>query len=319
MSSIISDLSDLKRLHSRVMSYPIDREKIFKKIREFLVAIKYNKGAFYYRVPMLFRAVSNEREEWFDNISKLGIAPKCKAQMSRCNWRGEPMFYGSSDNGVPIFEIRAKEGDFVVLSSFVNNDNPYNTNEIPIVFNGVVLGVKKILENLKESDVDFKNLLYQDDTFKENTPKVIKELDDYMGELFTEVVSNNNKNLYLITSSICRNFMAYLKNDRVVEGFIYPSVESNRTGFNVALGEAYTKNHLKLYSASMYKVTSYDVETKAYTLQPVKSLCSDEEGGRAKWKRIAARHEGENWVLSPNTPSTRDIEIPVLSLEGECE
>lgn len=305
-------LEKLDQIRDLIEKSQINKDEILNLIIQLFNDIGYMKSPSPYQVNQVYRAVIYKNESDIDSMSKFDIVPLERAKLNRCNWPGEQAFYCSNDNAVPVFETRAKDyiGQYLTNTTWVFNRNQLRENIIPIRFDGVAIGAKRIVETLSEDD-EFRKLLLKDDVFKVYTPKIIRDFDAAIGELFIEPSSDS---LYWLTSAIAKVFIEYM----YFPGLIYPSVESNRTGVNTVFRKEYYDLYFRNQGVAVYKITDYNEKTKEYRLTPIKTLCRFDEQNRPMWQKNHSKHAGEDWVFSTETPITPWREGLNLTVEKDC-
>ena len=259
-------------------------EKVLQEVRKAFTEIKYAKTPFDFEIPEVFRAVSKADEIWFDNVGKVGCVPAEYADLGRCNWKGEPAFYCSNDSHIPLFEVRPKSGEFVVVSGWTSNLNQKQDPDIPIIFNGVAFGVESILKSPQNPSLQ--KLLWKDDVFQKQTPEVFKDISRCMGELYVKS-SDDFQNLYWLTSAIAKVFfddLAFDGRGSGINGIIYPSVAGEFSGVNTVFTEDFFYRHLRLCSASMYQIIEANQAKNEYKVRAVKSSTKFDKNGNLTWE-----------------------------------
>lgn len=301
----------------------IDQSDIYRRVEKVFREAKYFRHPYEFRFEAVYRAASKEQETWFDNedgrtvnVGKLHCPPDEKAILGRCNCAGNPVFYCSSENGIPVFEVRATLNSSVVLSTWVDIKNSdYQLDQIanygkaayPIIIQGVAIGVKKIIDSLPDGH-QFKQLLLQDDLFKSTTPESIRKIDEYVGELFCKS-ADDVKNLYWFTSAIAQILLGKMRDSNStngLDGFIYPSVQSKFSDFNIAFRKEFARRQLKLLGAAMYRVVEHDPEKLSYSLKPIKGIVNDPLDDSPVWKYVHSKHS-ELFLLAPDVPLVDEI------------
>ncbi len=278
----------------------------WKAVDDFTAVLQdynYEKHPFNFKLDGVIRASVNDDENWFNDIDRLSYPnrnkyKKIRINFGRCNFPDTAVFYCSSENGVPVFEVRPEVGQYIVLSNWASKVSD------KIEFYGAAIGVEAIIKSLGRND-SFIKTLSQDDIFKDSTTQDIKNIDRYVAKLFMEKASENDR-IYWLTSAITRihfENMVLSKSGKKLQGLIYPSVASMITGSNLALTTSYVDQNLRLIGASMYKLVEHDVDKMEYKLTPVKTLMRADNYGLLDWQDISKRHAGKYYILSPQTPT----------------
>lgn len=322
MSAKSSHIERLDNIKHQLENPPFDQHKIVEEVRNIFRDAGYKRMPYRFRFKSLFRAAAKDDEAWFNSISgkpdveRLHCPPVGRGGVGRCNWPGEPVFYCSTENGVPVFEVRAGFKQIVVISNWQDKSrSDFIKRDIEVY--GLAIGVQKIVDTLPVDDNIRKLLLEHDDFFRESTPKAVKEIDTYIGDLFTKS-SGEVPNLYWLTSAITRVMFGHLSNPETgakCDGFIYPSVESKFSGQNIVLKEEFARRQLRLNGAAMYKVIEYKADQSSYKLKPMKELI--DTNGSTIWKKMDAKFDGEIFPLSPETQCVPFHKGLLLVNEGE--
>lgn len=300
MLNNLSTTQKLNRIKDLLNHPAIDCEDLLRKVRVLLRDIRYQKRPIIYRTSSLVRATRNPSEEWFDNVSKFGHPTKeilaKYGRFGRCNWPTDPIFYCSSENGIPVFEVRPAIGDYIVLSNWSNKRGGR------IEFSGMAIGAKTIVGALQDNH-PFIKLLSRDEVFSDSDNESIAEIDSFLGQLFVEDVAHNEK-LYQLTSSIVKSLLVYLASPsgKRLDGLLYPSVAGNLSGFNIVLTTNYVENNLKPSEARMYRILDHSEEANQYVLQPIKRVKGSYSSGELVWESVTQEIANQQWVLSPDSP-----------------
>ena len=315
MNDNLSVIQKLDRIRD-VLTHPaIDHAEIVRRVRSVFRDAKYQKRPIIYRTEAVIRASKRDDEAWFDHVNKFSYPPNALLNnYGRCNCPGEPIFYCSSENAVPIFEIRPSVNDFVAVSHWGTGLVAKN-----LEFYILPVGTKAIIDHLPEDD-QLRNVLLQEDIFREDTPQDIKDIDEYIGRLFFED-ANNYKNLYWFTYAITNAVLGltFTKSGKKIDGqkldgIMYPSVASKLSGFNLALTKEYVDKNLKLVAAGMWKVVSIDNIKFEYKLEPLKNLNRpNAKGDNLTWNKTKLKTLLE---FSPETQAQTFDPEKSLPLEG---
>lgn len=325
MSLDSSPIKQLDHIRKLLVHPAMDYVEIERRVKKVFRDVGYRRFPYGFNLHGLYRAAAKDDASWFNNlaghplIERLYCPPAAIAPMGRCNWAGDPMFYCSTENGVPVFEVRAKPNQTVVMSTWVDKNDTGGEMKIPATITGLVIGVEKIVSTLPDGHWLKTLLLENDDIYKPSTPSAIREVDAYVGELFTES-ADEVKNLYWFTSAIARSLLYGLggsHNGSRLDGLVYPSVESKFSGQNIALKESFAYDHLKLIGAVMYKVVEYDPDRSYYSLKTLAGIGNDKVDHSPIWRNIHPKHADERFYLSPETQTTPYNKDSHLSYEDD--
>jgi len=274
-----------------------------KVIREFLVYYLTSSG--YIRAPfnMVFdrlirgRAITRDTIEdacyEFRDVTRLSYPPVgSNPPASRCNPLGRSVFYCSIDIGVPIFEVRAELGQYVALTLFKHKTQDKISIKLPII------GVEHIHDNLllRDPNNPMVKILEEDIFYKTNGDINTIELDRRLSEWFSQPVNDVNKYIYRLTNAVYEMYIRHAThgNNERVKGLIYPSIESESTGYNIFLETDLVDDILEVESSTIFKVES-KVEKK-YALSQKKQIDYQWVDGKIEWEDFV-------WHLEPNSPS----------------
>lgn len=266
----------------------------------FLQKANYNRTPYQLYFEGFYRARTGNFEsidkacEEFNHVRELGPPPAKFAKECRCNTVGNPIFYCTNDNGTAVFEVRPQIGQYVVITHF----KPVNSKNFEIVL--PIIGVNRIKTRLERRDKhDPIAIMLRDDLIYKTEDAFIKVLDHYLSNLFIEPVSEANKYLYKLSTAYYKALVTYAKydNDKIT-GLFYPSVESECTGYNLALELNAIKDKLEVDASGTTVI--YKVEWKQgkeYRLRPKKQIKSIDENGNIVWEDAVATGV---WHLNPS-------------------
>lgn len=312
MSKLNNPAETLRQLRSRIghMEDPEIRQEFLKVLGD--TKLGYNYKPFISENPLIYRATKLKDERGFSDddgnpfIDRLHCpAPpadrKYKFGRGRCNMENESMFYGASENGVPIFEVQAEKGDYVVVSSWANKKaTPISNNRpsLPINVFGIALGVGQIIKS--DIDADLKNHLRSTEPyFDPSNPQIVKDVDGFIGQVFVE---KGSEEVYKFTGNLSNIIFNNFRHNtgKPIDAFIYPSVESKASGHNIVFNAEFARSTFMLWEANMYFVDEHHKQESKFGLLHVKSLVLDWNTGIYKW--IDATNPNKKLWLSPSTP-----------------
>jgi len=212
---------------------------------------------FVYTLPknsMIFRARTHEKDDYFFNISDIGLTPKkFVTDFGRCNRPNQSVFYASENRPTSYAELVkswSKKGHKIGTSIFVT------------------IGAWKLKKNLdlilvstpkqedRISDFDKENGVYLDKYISEygaEEQKVLKEIYHFLFEFYRKPSNDYNQLLYYLTTGYANLALAH--NDSKAYGVYYPSVPYLHQGVNFAINGSFAKENLELTSALRNKFT----------------------------------------------------------------
>jgi hypothetical protein len=265
----------------------------------FMKNVGYRKSPFNLEFSSLVRGRSvtawtiEEAMHEFRNVSRLSHPPKAtNPKASRCNAEGEPAFYCAGDTGIPIFELRSELYQYVVLAFFVQKGGRIIQAEIPII------GSEHIYKNLKKRDPKHPllKILKQDIHFKkDDRDETTITIDRRLAQWFSEPVTDDNKHIYRLTNAYYDMLKTHMNYDgKKLKGLLYPSIESESSGFNVVFDPDWVDENLMVSGATIYRVVRKN--QKYYSLAPLKTLKVVKGNGETIWDDYL-------WEIDPGSPS----------------
>ncbi|WP_026629429.1 hypothetical protein [Dyadobacter alkalitolerans] len=138
--------------------------------------------------------------------------------------------------------------------------------------------------------------------FSSSADHNLLELDLALSQWFTRKVDASNRQTYKLTTAFYEMLVkqiAYFDDHEFVECLIYPSVESEVSGFNIVMERNFVQRNYNLISAVIYKIEMK--EEKTYVLRSLRSSANIRPKGTLIWERF---YDCDAiWTLSPNSPS----------------
>ena len=316
MSRLYTPAETLRRLRNRMGHICADDAEIRRVFHELFLDKEFNFAyqPYIFQYDRINRATKHIDENWFSDPDGNPLIERlhCPApptdrvytfKRGRCNMDNESMFYGASENGVPIFEIQAKKGYFVVVSSWAHKLatlTPDNRPSRTIDVNVIALGVGELIQSM-DKDEDLYHLLTSNEPyFSPSTPQEVRDVDDYIGKVFAEKGSDE---VYQFTSTLSNILFNEFRHNSgtPIDGLIYPSVESKKTGHNIVLNAEFARCTFRLWGAAMYYVEDHDEHQSLFGLLPVKSIMYDRTARKYKWVRVDPADAHKRFWLSPDT------------------
>lgn len=226
-------------------------------IFNFLMPLKHKEFSFrIFRV----REVSS-----FNNINLFtehSYPPPSITKFGRCNFPKFPVFYGSNNALTALIEVIRKEnflGKRYCISSWkINNpdeglifENFLQSDLHPDNYFGVLAKAKvnKIGEPFKISSVKISK------TQKNGIAEFMKFLD-------TQFINDNN---YSFSAALAHR-QIYANHNYNTDILLYPSVQSEMKGVNLAINPNFVDNHLHLQCCYIVEVNSYDIKTGIFSI-----------------------------------------------------
>lgn len=319
MSRLYTPAETLRRLRNRIGHPCTDDYEIRRVFYELFSdpKLKFAYTPYIFQHPLLHRATKHINENWFSDSDGSPLIDRmhCPAPpsdrdytfpRSRCNLDNESMFYGASEMGVPIFEVQAKKGHYVVISSWAHKLATLTANNRPsqpIEVETIILGAEHIRRSLdvnSDEEKDLYDLLINHEPyFSPSTDQEVRDVDAYIGQVFAEKGSNE---VYRFTSTLSNILFNDFRVNKVapINGLIYPSVESQVSGHNIVLNADFAHNSFKLWGADMYYVQEHDVHQSLFGLRKIKSIKYD-PAGKHEWVGVSPADAKKLYWLSPAT------------------
>jgi len=276
--------SDFLNLETLAADTKINDSNFNSCISEILKRYDYQRTVHFYKMKAVFRArrvdcgTLDDAISVLDNIEQLSYprSPEDN-KIGRCNFFGKPVFYCSSDKGTPIFEIRPNLGNFISLTTFV----PKEKDSFELTF--PIIGVKQLLKSFSQRKIH-KSITEMIEKEMNSLKPAILEIDNYFAELFVKSISEQNNYLYKITAAYFSHVNSCAVEGRKMDSLLYPSVESEISGYNLAIETPFVDRELIAKNTEIFYLESIDNST--YHLVPVCTAVRQDANGNIEWKKI---------------------------------
>lgn len=223
------------------------------------------------------------------NPKAFSYPPKECSTLQRCNFKGEPVFYGSFSPQTALLESKksiALNKSTVYLSKWVIKDCPDP------------LWCQRMFYGLPENE-DYVSGIFST-SLKKETRRIFKNLSEeqlisieYYLKRYQELFTSEGEDYYHITASIVSDLFKnyhgqelanapYLINTPI---FTYPSLAHNKESMNYAITAEFADNYLVLQQVDKIKVKSFDENGST-------STCTDRaiiKDGTIKWASCEMR------------------------------
>jgi len=244
------DLNSVKQAIEELKQIDFKNEHSYEQtIWKFLKCVELPN--YTYSIPkdtVVFRTRTHkENEEFFENVSQIGITPKkFITDFGRCNRPAQSVFYASENRPTSYAELIESctkdkgEGDRVM----------------------VTIGAWKLKKNMdvvvvtspnKEERVSEYDKMHGDNLDAElagiedeNDRKSIQEIYKFLFEIFRRPSNDDTLN-YILTSAFSN--ISLMHPDGPTDGIYYPSVPFRFQGVNYAITESFATKNLELVSA----------------------------------------------------------------------
>jgi len=266
------DLENVKKAIQELKELDFGKEHAYEQaIWKFLTCVQLPNFA--YTIPkgtIVFRTRTHkENEEFFKNISQIGITPrKYISDFGRCNRPAQSVFYASENRPTSYAEL-------------IESWSKEKKNGDPVY---VTIGAWELMENMdvvvvssprkeeRVSDYDMKHGGFLDlelSHLDENTKQSMQEIYKFLFEIFRRP-SNGNKLNYILTAAFSN--ISLMHPDGGIHGIYYPSVPYEYQGINYAISESFATNNLKLISALRNKFSVTINEKGKHHFQEIEKI-----------------------------------------------
>lgn len=197
-----------------------------------------------------------------ESVSRIGAPPpQCVPRDQRCNRAGLPMFYSSGDVHTPLFELRYNAGDLLVLSEWRTTREllTLHAGYSPTAFDALGAG-RPVPPDLEQ-------------------PGGNATIQQFLAELFTLRVEDDNEHLYAASIAIAEVFLSGLKSNRYssIDGIRYPSIAKRANSDNFALTVDFVRGGLEFLDAHLIQMNTRDCEGTSGTC--IDTAVASPEGG----------------------------------------
>lgn len=183
------------------------------------------------------------------NVSQLTYpSPHRIKAFQRANRPGESLFYCSNLRSVPLFELDVKPGHCIALSK-------WRIDREMIVSNA---GYTHKLFDKFLTDRSCPEWVKHDSSFIEPEQNVL--VNQYLSEVFTEVISPGDEAKYKVTTAIAEKLIEgniYTPSGAVLsfDGIIYPTISGEARADNFAIKPSFVDNYLTIVKAEYIYIT----------------------------------------------------------------
>jgi hypothetical protein len=226
-------------------------------ILNYLIKLKHKEFSF-----GIFRARELNSFNNVNLFTEHSYPPPSITKFGRCNFPKHPVFYASNSAITALIEV-IRNHDFLgkkyCISSWkINNpeeelifenflqSNLHPENNFNILANAAV---NRIAEPFKNSNIKISK------TQKEGILEFMKFLD-------TQFINDNN---YSFSAALAHR-QIYAKHNFNTDILMYPSVQLNMKGVNLAINPNFVDNYLQLLRCYIIEVNSFDINTGKFTI-----------------------------------------------------
>jgi len=198
---------------------------------------------------------------------------KRKNPRGRANDVGESLFYAATKENVPLFELNAKEGNYIALSQWKTTEK-FKINHI-----GFSEECSKYLKSNRDLDTIY--------DFVISTKKygdINSRVYDYLAFKFSKMVKPGEENYYKLTIAISRK----LFKDDMFSGLFYPNIAMAGNADNIVLKTNFADKHLEFKSVKYIEVMEVkeakEVKDRSYKLKVLDSATKIDNNDHLLWE-----------------------------------
>jgi len=261
VEEILAAICDIENLDLKSVSI----EEIYIRLKPLfqgyvVVAPIFNPGMLVYRA----RKVDVKRPAF---RSEIGAPPSSKNRANqRCNQGEQPLFYCCSDRSAPFFELHAREGDLMVLSTW-KTTKPLLANHI-----GFTQSALTSLGSARECPK------WGGDSQTTTQTELNQKIEHFLAEKFTKDVQAGEEDLYKLTIAMTDHLIP----GEMFGGLIYPTIPMNGNGDNLALKPGFASDGLSLIRAEFLVIKRLEGRTMESEVLDTATSCA--ENGSIIWK-----------------------------------
>jgi hypothetical protein len=249
---------------------------------------------------VIYRGIKYEsKPRSFDDLT---YPPKEKAKINRANFESEQMFYGTTEKKAVFYELYAKPGDTLVISTW------YSTLHLA-------------LSNVGFTEQNLKSLGAND-----TAPLIVPGIDihddlenqfihEYLSKTFSQSIQDPN--LYKLTASIAKRFLddtELVKADNsyfTFDGVIYPTIRFNANADSIALKPMVIDDHkIEFERAEFVEVLDY-VNNK-YQYKIIDMADKIDVNGILLWNELS-----KTWTVNDEDQDLFFVDGMAYTSEGE--
>lgn len=164
-----------------------------------------------------------------------------------------------------------------------------------------VIGVKQLRENLLRRNPYDKmaEILSKDMHYMASDDPISLMIDDHIAGWFSHRVDDSCKYIYRLTTAFYKALVNFVKYDNdEINALIYPSVESEITGYNIVMEQKVVMDNLEVSKAIIFSLVHKN--GSSYTIKPLKESSHIESDGKIIWADVK---NGGLLTFNPDTPT----------------
>ena len=207
----------------------------------------------------IFRAREIDSFKNINLFTEHSYPPPSITKFGRCNFPNHPVFYSSNNPATALIEV-VRNGNVIGKKFCISSWKINNPNETLIFENFLQsdLHPKNNFESLAKASIDkigepFENKL---SLAKKNA------IIEYMKFVDTRFIIDEN---YSFSATLAHRRL-YANDNYSTDILLYPSVQSNKQGVNLAMSPNFVDNHLRLQRCYIVELNKYDIITGNFSM-----------------------------------------------------
>ncbi|HYR77985.1 MAG TPA: RES domain-containing protein [Pyrinomonadaceae bacterium] len=276
-------LAALNRVNLKQIS---DRD-VERQVRS-LLGIGYVTSPLYLNKPTVYRVRANRNVECFNNVQELWYPkPEFVLRRGRCNEANTPVLYCADSDMTAIIEIRPEVGDLLTVLEISLRDAKLQPLVMTVGIHEFTARSNPKYGGTPPDQDEAHQLFLKSEGLVETNPM----LDQYLTEVFMQVVGEDNEDAYKLTAAIARIMFdqdEFFYKDGTpapkpdVHGLAYPSIRADKLGANVAFTTSAADKLYQPVCATLVRVEN-KVDDTHYTVGILKQSKSIAKDGTIEW------------------------------------
>lgn len=263
-----------------------DRD-IERQVRS-LLGLGYVTSPLYLNKPTVYRVRANKDVQCFDTVQNLWYPkPEFVLRRGRCNEVNAPVFYCADSDMTAIIELRPNVGDLLTVLEIKLKDSKSQPMVMTVGIHEFTAKTNPKYGGVPPDQDKEHQLFLKEEGLLETNPL----LNQYLTDVFMQVVDEDNEDGYKITAAIARIMFGqdeFFNKDgtpapkQEVHGLAYPSIRADKFGANVAFTTNAADKLYRPVCATLVRVEEKIDETH-YTVGILKQSNSIAQDGTIEW------------------------------------
>lgn len=253
-----------------------------------LLGVGYVTRPLYLNKPSVYRVRANRDAKSFNKVQDLWYPkPEFVKGRGRCNEANTPVFYCADSDMTAIIEIRPDVGDLLTVLEISLKDPKLQPLVMTVGIHEFTAKSNPRYGGTPPDQDEAHQLFLKRERLVETNPI----LDQYLTEVFMQLVDEDNDDAYKITAAIARIMFGqdeFFYNDgspapkQEVHGLAYPSIRADKLGANVAFTRTAADNLYTAVCTTLVRVEDKRDDTH-YTVGILKQSKSIAADGTIEW------------------------------------